>query len=88
MFSFTDPNPPIIEHNIGWGAAEEKYLDKFMIVINARYENDGLIGDIIAILTPTEYSTLDFPEPMAPKYDVWKGLDIKKKGFGIHGLYM
>ena len=88
MFSFSDQNPPILERNIGWGAAEKKYPDKFIIVINARFESEGLVGDIIAMLTPTEYSTLDIPEPMAPKYDVWKGLDIKKKGLGIHGIYM
>ena len=33
MFSFTDPNPTIIERNTIWGDAEEKYPDKFMIVI-------------------------------------------------------
>ena len=88
MFKFADPNPPVLESNITWGEAEEKYPDKFMIVINMHIDNTELHGDIIAILTPMEYSELDFPEPMAPKYDVWKGLDIKRGGFGIHGLYM
>ena len=88
MFSFTNSNPPIIESNIAWGDAEEKYPDKFMIVINSHFDNTEMLGDIVAILTPIEYSKLDFPEPMAPKYIVWKGLDIKRGGFGIHEFYM
>jgi len=88
VFSFTDPNPSVLERNITWGDAEEKYPDKFMIVVNAHFDNTEMHGDIIAILTPIEYSELDFPEPMAPKYIVWKGLDIKRGGFGIHEFYM
>jgi len=88
MFTFSNPNPPVLERNITWGEAEEKYPDKFMIVINMRIDKTELHGDIIAILTPMEYSGLDFPESMAPVYDVWKGLDIKRGGFGVHGLYM
>ena len=65
MFSFANPDPPILERNIIWGDAEEKYPDKFMIVINARFVDSELHGDIIAMLTPEEYSELDFPEPMA-----------------------
>ena len=88
MFTFSELNPPILEQNIRWGDAEEKYPDKFMIVINAHFVDIEMCGDIIAILTPIEYSELDFPEPMTPKYTVWKGLDIKRGGFGIHEFYM
>ena len=88
MFSFTDPNPTILEHNIRWGEAEEKYPDKFIIVINPHFENAELHGDIVAILTPDEYRTLDFPEPLAPKYNVWKGLKLKMEGLGAIGYYM
>jgi len=88
MFTFKNPQPPILDGNITWGEAEEKYPDKFMIVINMHIDKTELHGDIIAILTPMEYSELDFPEPMAPRYDVWKGLDIKRGGLGVHGLYM
>ena len=88
MFSFSEPNPIILEKNILWGDAEEKYRDKFLIVMNAHFENTGLYGDIVAILTPEEYSELDFPEPMAPTYNVWKGLQLKMEGLGALGYYM
>ena len=88
MFSFDDPNPTILERNIRWGDAEKKYRDKFMIVINAHVKETYLHGDIVAILTPEEYSGLDFPESMAPKYDVWKGLKLKMEGLGALGYYL
>jgi len=88
MFSFTNPDPPILERNIIWGDAEEKYPDKFMIVINARFVDSELYGDIIAMLTPEEYSELDFPEPMAPKFNVWKGMKLKMEGLGVLGYYL
>ena len=88
MFSFSNPNPAILENNIRWGEAEEKYRDKFMIVINPHLEDTYLYGDIIAILTPEEYSELDFPEPMAPKYNVWKGIKLKMEGLGALGYYL
>jgi len=88
MFSFTESKPSILEHNIIWGDAEEKYPDKFMIVINTRFEESELRGDVIAILTPEEYSELDFPEPLAPKFNVWKGIKLKMEGLGVLGYYL
>ena len=88
MFSFSDTNPPILERNIRWGEAEEKYRDKFMIVINSHVKDTYLYGDIIAILTPEEYIQLDFPEPAMPKYGVWKGLTLKMEGLGALGYYL
>jgi len=88
MFSFSDPNPTILEKNILWNDAEEKYSDKYMIVTNAHVEEAELYGDIIAILTPAEYVQLPRPKPMAPKYQVWEGMELKAEGLGVVGFYM
>ena len=88
MFTFADPNPPIIERAILWGDAEEKYADKFMIVTNTYVEAAELYGDILAILSPSEYADLDKPKPMCPKYGVWKGIGLKSEGLGAVGFYM
>ena len=88
MFSFYEPNPPILERNILWGDAEEKYPDKYMIVTNTHVENAELYGDILAILTPAEYVKLQRPKPMTPKYQVWEGIALKSEGLGVVGFYM
>jgi hypothetical protein len=88
MFTFADPNPPILEHNILWGDAEEKYADKFMIVINTYVEDAELYGDIIAILSPKEYAQLEKPKSLCPKYGVWEGIGLKAEGLGVVGFYM
>ena len=88
MFSFSDPNPVVLEKNILWGDAEEKYSDKYMIVTNTHVEEAELYGDILAILTPMEYAQLKRPKPMTPKYQVWRGLKLLSEGLGAIGFYM
>jgi len=88
MFTFAESNPPVLERNIRWGEAEEKYLENYMIVTNIYFDSEGMLGDIVAVLTPVEYSRLDFPDELVSKYGVWKGLGIRKRGFGVHKFYM
>jgi len=88
MFTFADPNPPVIERAILWGDAEEKYADKFMIVTNTYVEEAELYGDIIAVLSPKEYAALEKPTPMCPRYGVWEGIGLKAEGLGAVGIYM
>ena len=88
MFSFSDPNPPVLERNIEWGEAEEKYPDKFMIVTNTHVEDSYLYGDIVAILSPKEYVDLEKPKVITPRYRVWEGIAVKMEGMGILGFYL
>jgi hypothetical protein len=88
MFSFTDPNPTILEHNIDWGEAQNKYHDSYMIVINSHLEGSRLHGDIVAILTPEEYFALNKPNPLVPKYEAWIGVALQTERIGARGFRM
>ena len=88
MFSFSDPNPKIIEHKVNMGEMQKKHHDKYIITINHYLENFESHGDVVAILTPEEYRMLDKPKPMAPKYGVWKGVSLALEGLGAYGFYM
>ena len=46
MSIFLNSSPEILEHNIEWGEAQEKYFYKYMIVINSHLEGTRLHGDI------------------------------------------
>jgi len=78
----------ILVHKIKWGDAEKKYPDKYLIATNTYVEDGDLYGDIIGILTPEEYCALKRPKPMAPKYYLWEGLELKAKGLGVLGYYV
>ncbi|MCL1996453.1 MAG: hypothetical protein FWG63_09630 [Defluviitaleaceae bacterium] len=87
MFSF-DGEHKILEHNVIIEDMEDKYHDKYMIAIN-RYGGDTRIrGDVVAILTPDEYFSLEKPKPMPSKYSVWKGLSLQMDGLGAYGYYL
>ena len=86
MSIFSISNPKILEHNIDWGEAQEKYYNKYMIVINSHLEGTRLHGDIIAILTPAEFFTLSKPEPMVPKYEAWIGITLQNERIGASGF--
>ena len=86
MFSFDDPSPQILEHNIDWGEAQEKYPHSYMIVINRHLIGTKLHGDIIGILTPEEYDFLEKPVPFLPKYCIWEGVAVMGKGLGVYVL--
>jgi len=88
MFTFADPNPPIIERAILWGDAQEKYADKFMIVTNTYVEDAELYGDILAIFSPNDYADLEKPKPLCPKYGIWKGIGLLSEGHGRVGFCM
>ena len=88
MSIFSISNPQILEHNIDWGVAQEKYYDKYMIVINSHLEGTRLHGDIIAILTPEEYLALSKPEPMTPTYEAWIGVALQNERIGASGFRM
>lgn len=83
---FTDSNPQIIEENIELGEAMELYPDRFMIATNFRPESADIRGDIIAVLSPDEYLSLEKPDPMAPKYNVWVGTLLKSERIGRYGF--
>ena len=59
-----------------------------MIVTNTSVEDAELYGDILAILSPSEYANLQRPKPMTPKYQVWEGLALKSEGLGVVGFYL
>jgi hypothetical protein len=88
MSIFTDPNPEIIEENIELGDAMELYPDRFMIATNFRTGSPGIRGDIIAVLSPDEYLSLEKPNPMAPKFNVWVGTLLKRERVGLYGFVM
>ena len=88
MSIFVDSDHQILEHNIDWGEAQEKYYDKYMIVINSHLEGTRLHGDIIAILTPEEYLALSKPDPMAPVYEAWIGVALQNERIGARGFRM
>jgi len=88
MFTFADPSPTVIERKILCGDAMLKYPDKYMIVTNTCVEDAELYGDILAILTPTEYFQIVKPKPMTPKYQVWEGMELKSEGLGVVGFYL
>jgi hypothetical protein len=88
MFSFSNPEPQVIEQNVDWGYAQEKYRENYMIVINSHLENARIHGDIIAILTPEEYISLEKPEPLTPKYSLWIGMAIQNERHGARGFRM
>ena len=88
MSIFLNSNPQILERNMDWAEAQEKYYDKYMIIINAHLEGTRLHGDIIAILTPEEYFALSKPEPMVPKYEAWIGEALQNERIGARGFRM
>ena len=88
MSIFFNSNPQILVQNIDWGEAQEKYYDKYMIVINSHLEGTRLHGDIIAILTPEEYFALKKPDPLAPKYEAWIGAALQNERIGARGFRM
>ncbi|MCL1998835.1 MAG: hypothetical protein FWG65_08715 [Turicibacter sp.] len=87
MFSF-DGEHEVLERDVIIEDMEQKYHDKYMIVINGHGRDCRLRGDIIAILTPEEYSKLEKPKPMLPKYSVWEGFSLQLDGLGAYGFYL
>jgi hypothetical protein len=88
VFSFSDNSPKILEHNVSIEAMEEKHHDKYMIATNIHQVDGWFYGDIVAFLTPTEYSELQMPKEAISKYRIWVGDSIKMDGVGIYGLYL
>ncbi|MCL1988951.1 MAG: hypothetical protein FWG64_13425 [Firmicutes bacterium] len=82
MFSF-DGEHEILERDVIVEDMEEKYHDKYMIVINGYGKDCRLRGDIVAILTPHEYCNLELPKPMLPKYRVWVGFTVQSQRLGF-----
>ncbi|MCL1988952.1 MAG: hypothetical protein FWG64_13430 [Firmicutes bacterium] len=82
MFSF-DGEHEILERDVILEDMEEKYHDKYMIVINGYSKDCRLRGDIVAILTPHEYCYLKVPKPWPKEYVVWVGftVQLQRRGF-------
>jgi len=87
MFSF-DGEHEILEHNVIIEDMEQKYHDKYMIVINGHGEDSRIKGDIVAILTPEEFYALEKPKQWLPKYGLWEGFSIQIKGLGAYAFYL
>jgi len=87
MFSFNGEHE-ILEHDVIVEDMEDKYHDKYMIVISRPSDDSRFHGDVVAILTPDEYFELKKPKPTPPKYSVWKGLSLQMDGLGAYGLHL
>ncbi|MCL2017134.1 MAG: hypothetical protein FWG68_12900 [Defluviitaleaceae bacterium] len=76
MFSF-DGEHEILEHDVIIEDMEDKYPDKFMIAVSRPSTDSRIHGDVLAILTPAEYSKIKFPKPMPRGYSVWVGISLQ-----------
>ena len=87
MFDFGILLHPILVQNIRQIEAETKYTDKVMIAVNTQQAtNDGEIcGDIVAFLTPAEYTKLNIPRNAVQHFRVWEGDSVKLERLGVYG---
>ena len=87
MFSFDNPNPSILEHNVNYNDIEAIYTDKYVIAINPHTIDGNTFGDIIAILTPEQYRILGKPKKSFPIYTVLEGVNLKLGGLGVYAAH-
>lgn len=91
MFSLFDTNThTVYESNVCLDDMEEKYTDKYMIASNMQLIDSQLYGNIIAILTPNEYTSFkkQHPESILPDYCIIVGVELKAGGLGVYGIYL
>jgi hypothetical protein len=91
MFSLLNADThTVYESNVCLDDMEEKYTDKYMIASNMQLIDSQLYGNIIAVLTPSEYAEFKkkHPESILPDYCIVVGLSIKAGGLGVYGIYL
>jgi hypothetical protein len=89
MFSFHANDYDILDAEIAFDEAQEKYPDNYMIVMNGHVLNKRLHGDIVAILTKDEYDALAMPKSIAPRFGVLEGVSILRgKVDNSLGIYL
>ena len=89
MFSFGRDNYTIIESNVVYEEMQEKYPDRIMVVINTCVRNMRLCGDIIALLTEEEFSLVEQPESIAPRFGIWLGDMLEEeRAANLYGVYV
>ena len=79
MFSFDEKDYRVIEANIKYKLIEEKYKDKYIIIMNGHLENGHLYGDVVGLLTETEYGQMHFPLDVSERFTILKGNIVRKK---------
>ena len=79
MFSFEEKDYAIIEANIKYKAIEEKYNDKYIIIMNGHLENGHLYGDVVGLLTEAEYGQIQFPTDVSERFTILKGDIVRQK---------
>jgi len=89
VFSFFEDNYTILEANVAFDDAQERYPDSYMVTINGHVKDKRIHGDIIAILSQDEYNTLVIPQSIAPKFSVLEGLNVVRGKVGNSlGVYL
>ena len=77
MFSFNEQNYKTIETNVKYDDMVEKYPDSYMIAMNGHLINEEIHGDIVAILSATDYHSLNKPKNIVPRFSIWKGIAVR-----------
>ena len=88
MYSFSTATAEVLERDVNIEAMEEKYPDKYMLVINSHLVDGRIFGDIVAFLKSEEYRELKKEKAIPSDYSVWEGDSLKLGGLGIYGLYL
>lgn len=76
MFSFFETEYEVLEANMVFDVMQEKYPDKYMVVMNGHVENKRLCSDIVAILSQEKYNALEKQSSIAPKFGIVEGISV------------